>query len=125
MADLWTPGADGRPERTAPDGERHAELADELAAMQEELARTPASVVVANHAIGLFQLAAIHLNRRPPNLEEGRFAIDALAGLVDATEGRLGDEEESLREALAQVRLAFVRLAQQHAPDDDDDDDDD
>jgi hypothetical protein len=123
VADLWTPGDGPSPGDGPLDGESHSELADELAAMQAELARTPASVVVANHAIGLFQLAAIHLNRRPPNLSEGQLAIDALAGLVDATRGRLGDEEEALLAALTQVRLAFVRLSEINAPDPDDEDD--
>ncbi len=78
--------------------------------MQEEVASTPASVVVANHAVGLFQLAAIHLNQQPPNLAEGRLAIDAMAALVEGLAGRLGDEEQSLRDGLAQLRMAFVQL---------------
>jgi hypothetical protein len=115
VADQRIPGADLSPETTSPESDEldpasQSALADELAAMQAELAGTPASVVVANHAIGLFQLAAIHLNLRPPNLEEGRLAIDAFAGLVDATQGRLGDEEDTLRAALSQIRLAFVTL---------------
>ena len=79
--------------------------------MQEEVASTPASVVVANHAVGLFQLAAIHLNRRPPNLAEGRLAIDAMGALVEGMAGRLGDEEQALRDGLGQLRLAFVQLS--------------
>lgn len=83
----------------------------ELAAMQEEVASTPAAVVVANHAVGLFQLAAIHLNRRPPNLAEGQVAIDALGALVEGMAGRLGDEEQALRDGLGQLRMAFVQLS--------------
>ena len=86
--------------------------------MQEEIAQTPAEVIIANHAVGLFQLAAIHLNRRPPNLAEGRLAIDALGGLVDAVADRLGEQGPALQEALNQLRLAFVQLSQQSdAPD--------
>lgn len=88
-----------------------ATMERELAAMQEEVASTPASVVVANHAVGLFQLAAIHLNRRPPNLEEGRLAIDAMGALVEGMVGRLGDEEQALRDGLGQLRMAFVQLS--------------
>jgi hypothetical protein len=98
MSSLWTP-----------DGEQAVGAAPSQA--EQELAKTPAAVVVANHAVGLFQLAAIHLNRRPPSLEEGRLAIDALAALLDGLQGRLGDEEEALRDALAQVRLAYVSLS--------------
>lgn len=79
--------------------------------MQAEVAATPASVVIANHAVGLFQLAAIHLNHRPPNLAEGRLAIDAMGALVEGLAGRLGDEEQSLRDGLGQLRLAFVQLS--------------
>jgi hypothetical protein len=114
MSSLWTPGAGDAAEQpvgAAPSAEEQ-ELAEQLAAMQDELAQTPASVVIANHAVGLFQLAAIHLNRRPPNLEEGRLAIDALAALVEGLAGRLGEEEDALRDALTQLRLAFVSLTQ-------------
>ena len=86
------------------------QLEAELAAMQDELARTPASVVVANHAVGLFQLAAIHLNRQPPNLDDGRLAIDAMAALVEGVGDRLGEEAQALQDGLAQLRLAYVSL---------------
>ncbi|MDP9421090.1 MAG: DUF1844 domain-containing protein [Actinomycetota bacterium] len=101
--------ADGDP-RGELTPEQQAQLERELAAMQEEVASTPASVVIANHAVGLFQLAAIHLNQQPPNLVEGRLAIDAMAALVEGLAGRLGEEEQSLRDGLAQLRMAFVQL---------------
>ena len=41
--------------------EEQAQLERELADMQAQLANTPAEVIIANHAIGLFQLAALHL----------------------------------------------------------------
>ncbi len=131
MSSIWTPGGERpvSPKSSAPEpaeaspspggasGERselspeqQAQLEAELAAMQEEVAATPASVVIANHAVGLFQLAAIHLNRQPPNLAEGRLAIDAMAALVEGMAGRLGDEEQPLRDGLAQLRMAFVQL---------------
>jgi hypothetical protein len=114
MPERWTPGDSSTSEPDQPVGApptpEETALAEELAAMQAELAKTPASVVVANHAVGLFQLAAIHLNQRPPNLDDGRLAIDAMAALVDGLAGRLGDDEASLRDALAQVRMAFVAL---------------
>ncbi len=86
-------------------------LAAELADVQAELAGLSASVVVTNHAIGLFQLATIHLNQRPPQLGEAQVAIDALGGMLEGVSGRLGDDEPTLRDALAQLRLAFVQLA--------------
>lgn len=91
--------------------EEQAAMERDLAAMQDEVASTPAAVVVANHAVGLFQLAAIHLNRRPPNLAEGRVAIDAMGALVEGMAGRLGEEEQALRDGLGQLRMAFVQLS--------------
>jgi hypothetical protein len=126
MSSLWTPGGErpvGRSEPAPPQApppqpgeadeltpEEQAELAEQMAAVQQELLGTPVSAVVANHAVGLFQLAALHLNQRPPDLEEGRLAVDAMGALIEGLAGRLGEEEASLREALAQLRLAFVQL---------------
>ncbi len=129
MSSIWTPGGERpvppkppahEPEAAPEPGvdaergeltpEEQAQLEAELEAMQHEVASTPASVVIANHAVGLFQLAAIHLNQRPPNLAEGRLAIDAMAALVEGMAGRLGDEEQPLRDGLAQLRMAFVQL---------------
>jgi hypothetical protein len=72
---------------------------------------TPAEVVVANHAYGLFELAAMHLSERPPNLEQARLAVDAMATLVEGLKGRLGEPEKSLADALAQIRLAFIQMS--------------
>jgi hypothetical protein len=125
VSSLWTPGGErpvGRDQPAPPpepgpdpDGgelspEEQAQLAEQMAAVQQELLGTPVAVVVANHAVGLFQLAALHLNQRPPDLEEGRLAVDAMGALVEGLTGRLGEDETSLREALAQLRMAFVQL---------------
>src|SRR5438128_2075330 len=101
MSSLWTPGGErpvGRPDPGTPDPDaqqeltaEQQELVGELQAAREQLSRTPASLVVANHAIGLFQLAAIHLDQAEPNLEDARLAIDAFGLLVEGLEGRLGD----------------------------------
>ncbi len=140
MSSLWTPGGEhpvddrppkgsggdqsgggsgrsgegGRPARQPrstppgqPDGDEAAIAIDEL---RRQLAESPPDVVVANHAYGMFELAAIYLSQNPPMLEAARLAIDAMGSLVDGLEGRLGENEPSLKEALAQVRLAFVQL---------------
>jgi hypothetical protein len=91
-------------------GETTEELEAELAEVQRQLLETPASVIVANHAIGLFQLAALHLNQQPPNYVDAQLAIDALGAIVEALGDRLGPDEEALRDALAQIRLAFVQI---------------
>ena len=82
----------------------------ELAESRERLKSVPASVVVANHAMGLYELAALHLAGQPPNFTEATVAIDALGALLDGMQGRLGEPEATLREAMSQIRMAFVQL---------------
>jgi hypothetical protein len=82
----------------------------EMDRLRDQLAGTPAEVVIANHAFGLFELAALHLSLQPPQLDQARLAIDALAALVDAMGSRLGDAAPQLTEGLSQLRLAFVQI---------------
>ena len=81
-----------------------------MAAVRDELAKTPAALVVANHCFGLFELAALHLSLQPPQLAEAQLAIDALAAIVEGLSGRLSEPEPQLKEALAQLRMAFVQV---------------
>ena len=82
----------------------------ELAESRDRLRSVPASVVVANHAMGLYELAALHLANQPPNFSEATVAIDALGALLDGMQGRLGAPEATLREGLSQIQMAFVQL---------------
>ena len=127
---LWTPGGEHDVPRDAPDqlgdlgdfgdidpeqltDEQRAQLealAGEMAQVRAQLLAVPAATVVANHVMGLYELAAIHLSNPPPNLDEARVAIDAMAGVVEALEGRLGESEPVLTDALAQLRLAYVQI---------------
>ena len=84
------------------------ELRAELRAMQEQMIRTPAAIVVANHCIGLVELAALHLGQNPPNLADAQIAIDALAGVLDGVGARMEENGPPLRQALNQMRMAFV-----------------
>lgn len=125
MSSLWTPGG----ERPVPPGSSagppagpHAgegdadqplteeEMQAQMAALRDELAKTPAAAVIANHCYGMFELAALHLSLQPPQLSEAQLAIDALTALVDGLPGRLGDNEAELKSALAQLKLAFVQI---------------
>ncbi|MEX2659478.1 MAG: hypothetical protein WD232_07265 [Acidimicrobiales bacterium] len=137
MSTFWTPGGEhpvGKPgdgpEHRARGGQAPTEKADErdaaglddltpegraqleaeAAEMTAQLAATPAEVVVANHVVGLFQLAAIHLNEDPPHLDDGRLAIDAVKALLDAVGDRLGEQGEALRTGLTQLQMAYVQL---------------
>jgi hypothetical protein len=95
------------------------EQAEALRELQEQLARTPAEIVVANHGFGLFELAALHLSQQPPKLEQAQLAIDALAALVDGLAGRLGEHEAQLQDGLAQLRMAFVQIKAAHGAESD------
>ncbi len=103
-----TAGAPGTAE-AAPEDVRAAEA--EMEAVREELLRAPAEVVVANHAMGLWELAALHLSSQPPQLPQAQLAIDAMSALVEGLRGRLGEAEGSLSDGLAQIRMAFVQIA--------------
>jgi hypothetical protein len=85
-------------------------MAREMAAVREHLASVPAAVVVANHLMGLYELGSIHLSQQPPNLAEASVAIDALGAVVDKLPGRLGETEATMRDALHQIRLAYVAV---------------
>ncbi len=88
-------------------------IADVQAAMDEarrRVAEAPAEVVVTNHVMGLYELAAIHLSAEQPDLRSAALAIDAVACLVDGLGDRLGPEVGTLRDALANMRLAFVEV---------------
>jgi MoxR-like ATPase len=125
MSSLWTPDGE-RPIRREPEPpsrpqsmgggqgqpteEELAAMDEQLRVMTEEIVSVPAEAIVANHAVGLFQLAAAHLQVSPANLDDARLAIDALALLVDGLKGRLTDME-TLTGALAQIRMAYVQVA--------------
>lgn len=133
---LWTPGgehkvprktASDRPEKPqpaapppgaapswddlSPEEQAQAEaMMAEMAEVQQRIAEAPAADVLANHLMGFYELAAIHLSQQPPNFAEAAVAIDALRIVLDGMSGRLGENEPTLREALAQIQMAFVQL---------------
>lgn len=81
-----------------------------MAETERELASTPAHLVIANHLMGMYELAAIHLRQEPPNLSEATLAIDALGAVLDRLHGRLGENEPTLAEARTQIQQAFVAV---------------
>lgn len=129
MSSLWTPGGEHRVPREAPgaapaaatppteepalsDDEQRAmaDAAAEIAQIREQVAAAPPELVVANHVMGLYELAAVHLNQDRPNLDAARLAIDALGGVLDACKGRLGEAESTLTGARSQLQLTFVNV---------------
>ena len=126
MSSFWTPSGEhevpGETSNAEPmpglagdpdvDPDTAAAMQQQLIEAQEQLLSVPAGQIVANHVIGLFELAAIHLQVDPPNLEEARLPIDAMGILVE----QLGDqlpEHQTLSAALHQIRLAFVEVQNQ------------
>lgn len=120
---LWTPDGE-RSVSSAPDDQPEQELtpeqeeqakamAHELAEARSRLLETEVSTVLVNHALGVYELAAIHLTADEPNLAEAQLAIDGLAAIVEGLEGRLGEGEPTLRDALHQARMAFVQRSSQ------------
>lgn len=105
------PGAAGAFGGLSAEQEAEAQqIAAEMAEVRAQLAQVPAAQVVANHAMGCWELAAIHLSSQPPNFTEAQVAIDAFASLVAVLQGKLGPDEATLNDALAQLRLAFVQM---------------
>ena len=130
MSSLWTPGGErpvprpgsepsappppppppGRGRGTADEDDLDQEFDAELAEVQRQLLTAPPEVVVANHAFGLFQLAALHLSQEKPDFVAARLAVDAMGAIVEGLAGRLGEVEAELADGLAQIRLAFVQV---------------
>ena len=125
---LWTPDGEHRVERDEPappgpeseedplaglseeEREQAMAMAQEMDEVRRQLASVPAAVVVANHAMGLYELAAIHLSSQPPNFVEAQVAIDAMVAIVEGLKGRLGENESTLVDAVRQLQVAFVQL---------------
>ena len=78
--------------------------------VRSRLAEVPVEVVVTNHVMGLYELAAIHLSAKPPNLPAASLAIDAVGILVEGLGDRLGPDTPTLRAALSNIRMAFVSI---------------
>jgi hypothetical protein len=89
-------------------------MIQEMAQVQQQIAETPAAQLVANHAMGLYELAAIKLSQEPPLFHEAQLAIDALTAVLDASGDRLGPDQATLRQGLSQLQMAFVELRRRH-----------
>lgn len=90
-----------------------AEAERAMAEARNRLADVPAEVVITNHVMGLYELAAIHLSATPPDLPQSVLAIDAVACLVDGLGDRLGEDYPTMLDALNNIRMAFVQIKNQ------------
>jgi hypothetical protein len=78
-----------------------------------DISEVPAVEVINTVAVHLLSAAAVHCGladdtENHPDLDEARKLIDALAGLVTAAAGHVGDPHaRALRDGLRSVQLAF------------------
>jgi hypothetical protein len=110
------------PDDGAPQGEPITpEELEALRRLHEQLRATPAVDVVANHVVQLFQLALVYLgagaapaeNDAAPvaDLVQASIVIDTMAAIVDGLGPRLVDHEHTLRDALTQLQMLWVEIA--------------
>lgn len=113
-AEGGTGGAEVDLDDLSPEEREQAEqMIREMAEARARLLAAPAAAVVANHGMGLYELAALHLTQQPPNFSEAVVAIDALGAVTASLAGRLGEAEATLNDALSQIRKAYVQLKSQ------------
>lgn len=91
------------------------------AAYEAELSRVTSTDVMAQAAVSLLNVAARRLGPVGPgaeqdqaaagerDIEQARDAIDAVRALIEILERRIPEELRSLREALAQLQMAYAR----------------
>src|SRR5919106_2913546 len=139
MSTIWTPSGEyvpreeppkqpeGAPSTPPPAGgqgpapgrEPTPEEVEAALAEARRVLQTPVIEHIGGHAMALFELAALHLEREAatngeekPDLAEASLAIDAMAALVEGLGDRLGRYQTSLTQALSQLRIAYVRATE-------------
>jgi hypothetical protein len=81
--------------------------------MLSRLAATPVEGIVTQFAVELQEIALLHLglaSERPESLGQAALAIDSMAALVDGLGDRLAPNHDALKQAVTQLRLAYVEV---------------
>lgn len=91
---------------------RAEEMVARMAEVQRQILSHPAEMFVANHLMGLYELAAVHLDQPEPRMDDARLAIDAMTAMLDATQDRLPTSGAELRDALTVLQTVFVQRVQ-------------
>ena len=100
----------------SPEERAQAEAAvADMVETRARLAQSPAAEVIANHLMGFYELAAIHLGSQPPAFEDAALAIDSLRAVLERVGDRLGEAGAVLNQAQQQIQMAFVQVKDQHA----------
>jgi hypothetical protein len=139
VSSLWTPSGEHQPSDGPPPGaggdppsppengpDPSPEEIEALREVHARLVATPVEDVIANHALGLWQVALVHLGvitppdetgaPPAPDLASAGLAIDAMAALVDGLGPRLGVHEQVLHDALTQAQMLFVEISDPPSP---------
>jgi hypothetical protein len=138
VSSIWTPSGEYQPAEepqspeagapvggadVAPEGGETVtpEELEALRRLHEQLRATPAVDIVANHVVQLFQLALVYLGAGAApdeavaapaaDLVQASIVIDTMAAIVDGLGPRLGQHEQTLRDALTQLQLLWVEIA--------------
>ena len=134
MSTIWTPsgeyvpreeppkqpGPPPPPPAGSPEEGREPTPEEVQAALEHARAvlHTPVIEHIGGHAMALFELAALHLEREAatggeekPDLAEAALAIDAMAALIEGLGDKLNPYRSQLENALNQLRMAFVQLS--------------
>ena len=82
-----------------------------MAAVREQLAAAPAEIVVANHLMGLYNLLQYIFHSNHQNWISFYSYRCHVGGMI-LWGGRLG-EAEGIKDALHQIRLAYVQIGNQ------------
>ncbi|MEZ5381084.1 MAG: hypothetical protein R2754_04720 [Microthrixaceae bacterium] len=100
----------------SPEERAQAEAAvADMVETRARLAQSPAAEVIANHLMGFYELAAIHLSKEAPGFADAALAIDALRAVLERVGDRLGEAGPVLTQAQQQIQMAFVQVKDQHA----------
>ncbi len=100
--------ADSPPELTP---EEQSALASEFEEAKQRISETPVDQIITTHIIGLYELAVIHLQKDPPDLESAKIAVNAMSGIVEGVAEDLQEYEEAMRNALTEIQMAFVKAS--------------
>lgn len=93
------------------DPKTQQELEEQLAAVRQRVLETPVEIMLAQHLVGLYEIAAIHLSVEDADMTAAKVAIDAMSGMVEAVKGQLGDAAEPVESMLHQIRMAYVNAS--------------
>ncbi len=107
------PLSDGTTEPPGPPGPPGELDEEQMREMLSRLAATPVEAIVTQFAVELQEICVLHLGlagERPESLLQAALALDAMASLSEGLGDRLAPNTDALRQAVSQLRLAYVEI---------------